>query len=144
MPRGGGKGGTLLRARFFSCDTNSRHLHFHNQYLRTRGTGGVQPASLYNDCFSRKQADAQSGGSAKRYRSDCSWLCFHCLPASLNKGHLASPLVNANSVWTNEAQRSEAEWVNTLFATFLEDEALRTKRPVESGSGTKYGWSERQ
>ena len=68
----GGKGGTLLRARFFSCDTNSRHLHFHNQYLRTRGTGGVQPASLYNDCFSRKQADAQSGGSAKRYRSDCS------------------------------------------------------------------------
>ena len=104
----------------------------------------MQLASLYNDCFSQKQADAQSGGSAKRYRSDCSWLCFHCLPASLNKGHRASPLVNANSVWTNEAQRSEAEWVNTLFATFLEDGAFRTKRPIESGSGTKYGWSERQ
>lgn len=94
----------------------------------------------------------QAGHKAERYCvtkwSRCverlAWLCLHCscvrrcfarLPASL--------LVNANSLRRNEAQRSEAEWVSCLFATFLEDGTCGTRRNVVSGNGTKYGWSER-
>lgn len=49
MPRGGGKGGTLLRAHSFKLRHELEALFFTEQFLRTRGTGGVQPENPYND-----------------------------------------------------------------------------------------------
>ena len=105
MPRGGGKGGTLLRACSFKLRyTRKNQFSFQNKcFAREKKFGGFYKAITHTTSASvRKQADAQSGGSAKRYRSDCSCLCFHCSLRCFYKGLLASLLVNANSLGTNE------------------------------------------
>ena len=48
MPRGGGKGGTLLRAHSFKLRHELEALLFTDQFLRTRGTGGVQQDDPYD------------------------------------------------------------------------------------------------
>ena len=75
MPRGGGKGGTLLRACSFKLRyTRKDQLSFQNKcFAREKKFGGFYKTITHTTSARvRKQADAQSGGSAKRYRSDCS------------------------------------------------------------------------
>ena len=156
VPRGRGEGGNLLRAHRFKLRNPRTALYFFTTSLQREEEIW---RLLQKECFLqrwahlRKQADAQSGRCGRCFASslffchswsDCSWLCLHCFLRRFHKGHLASPLVNANSVWTNGVKRSEAEWENTLFATFLGRSVYWNKKNVESGSGTKYGWSERQ
>ena len=60
MPRGGGKGGTLLRAHSFKLRHELDALFFTDQFLRTRGTGGVQPENPYNDLLLAETGRTQS------------------------------------------------------------------------------------
>ena len=61
MPRGGGKGGTLLRAHSFKLRHELEALFFTDQFCRTRGTGGVQPENPYNDLLLAETGRTQSG-----------------------------------------------------------------------------------
>ena len=61
MPRGGGKGGTLLRAHSFKLRHELEALLFTDQFCRTRGTGGVQPENPYKDLLLAETGRTQSG-----------------------------------------------------------------------------------
>ena len=61
MPRGGGKGGTLLRAHSFKLRHELEALFFTDQFCRTRGTGGVQPENPYKDLLLAETGRTQSG-----------------------------------------------------------------------------------
>ena len=60
MPRGGGKGGTLLRAHSFKLRHELEALFFTDQFCRTRGTGGVQPENPYNNFLLAETGRTQS------------------------------------------------------------------------------------
>ena len=85
-------------------------------------------------------------------RSRCTkrlgWLCLHCSLRRLHKCHLASFLVYAKSLRTNERmERNEVqrnEWMRELSFCYLFGRSVSwNMRNVVSGSGTKYGWNER-
>ena len=61
MPRGGGKGGTLLRAHSFKLRHELEALFFTDQFCRTRGTGGVQRDNPYKDLLLAETGRTQSG-----------------------------------------------------------------------------------
>ena len=75
VPRGRGEGGNLLRAHRFKLRHPRTPLYFFTTSLQREADLW---RLLQKECLLqrwarlRKQADAQSGGSAKRYRSDCS------------------------------------------------------------------------
>ena len=89
MPRGGGKGGTLLRAHSFKLRHELEALFFTDQFCRTRGTGGVQPENPYNDlptCGNRQMHKAEgprSGTVATAADCACIAPCFAFTKATL-------------------------------------------------------------
>ena len=70
-PAAGGKGEHFCVPAVLSCDRNATDFSFTENSWRAGKTGGVQRASLYNDCFSRKQAGHKAEGAAS---------CFASLP----------------------------------------------------------------
>ena len=63
-PAAGGKGEHFCVPAVLSCDWNATDFSFTENSWRAGKTGGVQKASLCNDCFSRKQAGHKAEGAA--------------------------------------------------------------------------------
>lgn len=80
MPRGGGKGGTLLRAHSFKLRHELEALFFTDQFCRTRGTGGVQRDNPYKDlpaCGNRQMHKAEGPRSGTvATAADCAFIAY--------------------------------------------------------------------
>ena len=128
MPRGGGKGGTLLRACSFKLQyTRKNQFSFQNKCFCARETVWrlLQNNNPYNFC-----PRAETGRCTKRRvrkavpeRLQLTVLSLLLAPLSQRPTcELVSECKQSGNEWTKRAERSEAEWsewVSCLFATFL-------------------------
>ena len=125
-PAAGGKGERFCVPAVLSCDRNATDFSFTENSWRAGKTGGVQRASLYNDCFSRKPAGHKAEGAVSCFASlpfcppfleRLACLCLHCFSLCFHNARVLCPLaslpasfpVYANSLGANEAERSAAE-----------------------------------
>ena len=76
--------------------------------------------------------------------AECSWQCLHCLLASLNKGHLASFLVQCKQC-VNEWSGTKWSWMREHSVCYLHLPMHETWLPtnVVSWRSAKLSWSER-
>ena len=76
--------------------------------------------------------------------AECSWQCLHCLLASLDKGHLASFLVQCKQC-VNEWSGTEWSWMREHSVCYLHLPMHETWLPtnVVSWRSAKLSWSER-
>ena len=127
MPRGGGKGGTLLRTLVFKL-RYSRTIHFfiHDNFSARYGPLAAYTKRVLTATIG-PPAETGRPQSVVLLRSRCTkrlgWLCLHYSLLCQDKGHRASFLVNAKSLRTNERMElnevQRNEWMRELSFCYL-------------------------
>ena len=138
-PAAGGKGERFCVPAVLSCDRNATDFSFTENSWRAGKTGGVQRASLYNDCFSRKPAGHKAEGAVSCFASlpfcppfleRLACLCLHCFSLCFHNALLLRFLrafQYMQTVWErmkrNEVQRNER--AVCLLLLFFASEIIR-------------------